>query len=584
MHANNQKRKITEEKVWLKYYSEEAIHAELPKMKALDYIIEINKERIDEPAIHYYGTDITFRQLLKRINAVARSLTALGVKEGDIVSFVSVAIPETIAAIYALNKIGAAANTIDPRMDVNSIKRMVKESGSKILFVIDMAFPKVDRIMDEIKQDKIIVQSPASSLPLLKKAAMMLANRTKISYDHTVIKWSTFIDMGRKSWFNEAPYRGDALVAITYTGGTTGIPKGVMITNDSMNAVGLSFIHCDVHREPGNRFLGIIPVFSAYGMVCGMHMPFCIECTLVPIPKFVPEEIGKLVKMFRPNHVISTPVFIELLVGSKEVRNMDLSFLYTLASGGDSMNEGLEARLNDFRKEHNMQFPLAQGYGMSELSAAASFCVNSIYKEGSVGIPSLNVTVGIFDHSTGEELSYNETGEVCVTGPTMMKGYFNNKKETDFVMRKHDDGLTWIHSGDLGYMDEDGFLYIMGRIKRMITRFDGHKVFPINMEGIIADLEDVHNCAVIGVNDMTHTQGQYPMALVELMPGRDETETCRKIFEYCDQNIEERGKPVAVLPIEALPLTPMGKIDYIALGKRFSKFDYQAWQNNILNI
>ena len=574
--------KISEEKVWLKYYSEEAKNAELPKMKAIDYIIEQNKGRIDEPALHYYGKDITFRDLLKRINAAARAYTALGVKEGDIVSFVSVAIPETIASIYALNKIGAAANTIDPRMDVQSIKRMIMGSGSKITVCLNIAYPKLDIILDEINQEKIIIQSAAESMPVSKQLLVRMASKTKIAYSDKVIKWDTFIHNGKRTWFDEVPYRGDALVAITYTGGTTGIPKGVMITNDSMNAVGLSFIHCDVHRYPGDRFLGIIPVFSAYGMVCGMHMPLCMQFTLVPIPRFVPEQIGKLVKTFRPNHVISTPVFIELLIGSKEVKDMDLSFLYTLASGGDSMNEGLETRLNEFRKQHGMKFPLAQGYGMSELSAAASFCVNSIYKEGSVGIPSLNVTVGIFDPNTGEELGYNETGEVCVTGPTMMKGYFNNKKETDYVMRKHEDGLTWIHSGDLGRMDEDGFLYIMGRIKRMITRFDGHKVFPINMESLVASRDDVHNCAVIGVNDMTHSQGQYPMALVELMPGHDPVVTCKKIYEYCNENLEERGRPVAVLPIETLPLTPMGKIDYIALGKRFGKFDYEKWtQENI---
>lgn len=580
----NTNKKISEEKVWMKYYSEEAKNAQLPKMKAIDYIIERNKHRIDEPAIHYYGTDITFRQLLKRVNAIARSFTALGVKPGDIVSFVSVATPETIASIYALNKIGAAANTIDPRMDVQSIKRMIMGSGSKLTVCMNVAYPKVYPILDDIKQEKVIIQSASTSMPAVKRAALAikLSTRLKISYTENIIKWDTFLHLGKKTWFEEAPYQGDALVAITYTGGTTGFPKGVMITNDSMNAVGLSFIHCDVHREPGDRFLGIIPVFSAYGMVCGMHMPLCMNFTLVPIPRFVPDQIGKLVKTFRPNHVISTPVFIELLIGSREVKDMDLSFLYTLASGGDSMNEGLETRLNEFRKKHGMRFPLAQGYGMSELSAAASFCVNSIYKEGSVGVPSLNVTVGIFDPSTGEELGYNQTGEVCVTGPTMMKGYFNNPKETEFVMRKHEDGLTWIHSGDLGYMDEDGFLYIVGRIKRMITRFDGHKVFPINMESLIASRSDVHNCAVIGVDDMTHTQGQFPMALVELMPGHEEKTTCKEIFKYCDENLEERGKPVAVLPIESLPLTPMGKIDYIALGKRFNKFDYIKWANDNL--
>lgn len=565
--------KITEQKVWMKYYSEEARSAKLPKCKAFDYIIQCNQDRLDAPAIHYYGADISFRSLIRRVEELAAAFTALGVKEGDIVSFLSVATPETIAAVYALNKIGAASNTIDPRMDVASIQRMISNSGSKILVVLDIAFPKVRPIMTKIAQDKIVVQSAATSLPAVKKFLKTVTTKTDVPYSDKVISWTRFVRGGKGVRYVEAPYQGDALVAITYTGGTTGLPKGVMITNDSMNAVGMNFIHCAVYRNDGDRFLGIIPVFSAYGMVCGMHMPLCLRMTLVPIPKFVPKQIGKLVRDFRPQHVISTPVFIELLIGSKEVEGMDLSFLYTLASGGDSMNEGLENKLNEFRKRHNMCFPLAQGYGMSELSAAASFCVNDVYKQGSVGIPSLNVSVGIFDPETGEELGYHQTGEVCVTGPTMMKGYFNAPEETAYVMRRHDDGQVWIHSGDVGYMDEDGFLYIKGRIKRMITRFDGHKVFPINMENLIADRRDVHNCAVIGVNDRLHSQGQYPLALVELMPGVDPS-VCREIFAFCDENVEERGKPVAVLPVESLPLTPMGKIDYRALEKEYADFDY----------
>lgn len=576
MALSTNTKKITEEKVWMKYYSEEAKTQELPRRKAFDYVMEINGDRLDQPALHYYGRNISFLELNKRVNKAAKAFVALGVKEGDIVSFLSVSVPETIASVYALNKIGAAANTIDPRLDIKSIEKMIKDSGSKILVAIDVAFPKVKMIMDNINQEKIIVQSPADSLPAVKRILKKLTTKNNIPYSDTVITWKQFIAGGKKTYYMEAPYKGDALVAITYTGGTTGIPKGVMITNDSMNAVGMNFIHCDVHREDNDRFLGIIPIFSAYGMVCGMHMPLCIRITLVPIPKFIPNEIGKLVKTFRPNHIISTPVFIELLIGSREVENMDLSFLYTLASGGDSMNEGLENKLNEFRKEHNMRFPLAQGYGMSELSAAASFCVNRIYKQGSVGVPSLNVNVGIFDPETGEELGYNQNGEVCVTGPTMMKGYFNNPEETAYVMRKHDDGQVWIHSGDVGYMDTDGFLFIKGRIKRMITRFDGHKVFPINMESLIANRKDVHNCAVVGVNDCEHSQGQYPLALVELMPGVSAA-ACKKIYDDCHEQLEERGRPVAVLAVEKLPLTPMGKIDYRALEKEYGKYQYTKW-------
>lgn len=578
---NTGRKKITEEKVWMKYYSEEARNAELPHCKAYDYIIERNKDRLDAPALHYYGANISFRDLMHRVDACANGFAALGVKEGEIVSFLSVSIPETIAAVYALNKIGAAANTIDPRMDVSSIQRMIRESGSRFLIVMDVAFPKVRPIMESIGQEKIIVQSAATSLPLVKRVAKTLTTKTDIPYGEKVIKWKQFIRLGRHTVAKEAPYVGDALVAITYTGGTTGHPKGVMMTNDSMNSVGMNFIHSAVFHEDGDRFLGIIPIFAAYGMVCGLHMPLCMRMTLVPIPKFVPNEIGKLVRTFRPQHVISTPVFIELLIGSSEVQKMDLSFLYTLASGGDSMNEGLENKLNVFRKEHNMRYPLAQGYGMSELSAAASFCVNDVYKPGSVGIPSLTVNVGIFDPETGDELGYNRNGEVCVTGPSMMKGYFNNPAETDYVMRRHSDGRIWIHSGDLGYMDEDGFLFIKGRIKRMITRFDGHKVFPINLESLIADRADVYNCAVIGVNDAEHSQGQYPLALVELMPDVEADAACADIFAFCDQNVEERGKPVAVLAVDKLPLTGMGKIDYRELEKAYRTFDYTGWKPGV---
>lgn len=569
--------KITEEKVWMKYYKDGACDASLPKLKAFDYVLELNKYRMNEPALHYYGADISFKDLRRRVDAAARSFTALGVKAGEIVSFLSVSIPETIAAVYALNKIGAAANTIDPRLDVKTISKMIRESGSRFLFVIDVAFPKVEVMMDEINQDLIVVQSAFRSLPTAKRIFKKLTTKNKVHLTENIIGWSEFIIKGVGTIYTEAPYNGDALVAITYTGGTTGTPKGVMLTNDSMNSVAISFIYSDVHRQLGDRFLGIIPIFSAYGMVCGMHMPLCMNFTLVPVPNFVPTTIGKLVRTYRPNHIISTPVFIELLINSAEVQNMDLSFLYTLACGGDSMNEGLEKRLNEFRKKHNMKYPLAQGYGMSELSAAASFCVNRVYKEGSVGIPSLNVNVGIFDAETGEELGYKEVGEVCVNGPSMMKGYFNKPEETANVMRKHDDGRIWIHSGDLGYIDEDGFLYIKGRIKRMITRFDGHKVFPINLESMISELPDVRNCAVVGTDDMINSQGQYPMALIEIVKGADKTKVCRDVFRYCELNAEERGRPVAVVSVEELPLTPMGKIDNKRLEAEYKNFDYLAW-------
>ena len=572
---------ISTEKIWMKHYAEDVANKPMPKCTVYEYLKSSNADRLDDAAINYYGKKITHRQLQANVEECANAFTALGVKAGDIVSFLTVAFPETIAAIYALNKIGATANTIDPRLDVASIARMIKESGSRVLICVDIAYPKVVPILDDIAQDYVITESAARSLPFIKKVVMKLATKTEWPYSEKVMKWDTFLKKGVGYTAVEAPYDGDATVAITYTGGTTGFPKGVMLTNDSMNAAVFNFENAGLQVTDGESFLGIIPVFSAYGMVCGMHMPMCMRTVLLPIPKFDPMKFGKLVKQFRPNHMISTPAFYEMLMNSKEMKGMDLSFLVTLGSGGDTMNEGLEGKLTEFMKEHNIRYPLAQGYGMSELSAAASFSVNDKFKSGSVGIPSVTTTISIFNGETGEEMGYNEIGEVCVTGPSMMKGYFQRPEETDYIMRKHDDGQIWMHSGDIGYMDEDGFLFIVGRVKRMITRFDGHKVFPVTIESKIVEDEEVRNCSVIGVDDRERSQGQYPLVLVELHDGLDKDETCRRLYQKCMDQMEERGKPVAIIPVSEIPLTGAGKNDYRALEEEFKGFDYVAWQKQL---
>ena len=572
---------VSSEKIWMKHYPEESRTAVFPRMKVYSFLKESNKERIHDTAIYYYGTRITVKKLIEKIDRCADAFAALGVKKGDVISLLSASTPESIMVVYALNKIGATLNAIDPRMDVKSIARMICSSGSKILVAIDIAYPKVAMILKDIKQDHIIIQSAGTSLPLLKKIAVKLASRSSIPYGkHGIMNWDTFIEGAKNGVAVEAEYEGDATVAITYTGGTTGFPKGVMLTNDSLNAVAFNFIHAGIVHKPGQRFLGIMPIFSSYGLVCGIHMPLTIGCELALIPRFYPLKMGEYVKKYKPEHMIATPAFYEILIESEEMKNFDLTFMLTMGSGGDSMNAGLEAKLEAFMASHGIRYPLAQGYGMSEVSAAATFCVNDRYRKGSVGIPCIKTTIGIFDPETSEELGYNTPGEVCITGDTMMKGYFNNKEETDYVMRKHADGQIWIHSGDIGYIDEDGFVYIQGRVKRMITRFDGHKVFPITIESFIAEHELVHSCSVIAVDDRERLQGQYPMAVIELVAGVDVSrrdEICREIYAKCHELLEERGRTVAVVCVDEVPLTAMGKNDYRALEKEFKYFDYIAW-------
>ena len=579
-----EKKTVSQEKVWMKYYDPEVRNTDIPRMKIYSLLKEYNQERLQETAIYYYGTKITIKKLIQRIDECADAFAALGVKQGDTVSMLSASTPESIVALYALNKIGATLNAIDPRLDKKGIARMIKGSGSKVLIVIEMAYPKVAAIFSDIKQEHIIVQSAATSLPVFKKIALKVATKSQIPYGKGgVIHWDTFIAGAKNGMAIEAPYVGDATVAITYTGGTTGFPKGVMLTNDSINAVAYNFRHAGIVHEKGQRFLGIMPIFSSYGLVCGLHMPLTMGLELALIPRFYPLKMGEYIKKYKPEHMIATPAFYEILINSEEMKNFDLSFVLTLGSGGDSMNAGLEVKMQEFMDTHGIKYPLAQGYGMSEVSAAATFCVNDRYKKGSVGIPCVATPIGIFDPETGEELGYGESGEVCITGSTMMKGYFNNKAETDHVMRKHADGKVWIHSGDIGYIDEDGFVFIQGRVKRMITRFDGHKVFPITIESFIAEHELVHSCSVIAVDDRERMQGQYPMAVIELVAGVDVSRReaiCREIYDLCQEHLEERGKPVAVVCVNEIPLTGVGKNDYRQLEKDFKYFDYEAWAKN----
>lgn len=579
------KHTVSTEKVWMKHYPPEAQHASPPKMKVYSFLKESNKHRLHDTAIYYYGKRITVHHLIERIDECANAFDALGVKKGDTVSLLSASTPESIIALYALNKIGASVNAIDPRMDVKSIARMIKGSGSEVLIVIEIAYPKVAAIFSDINQRNVIVQSPSTSLPPIKKLATKLVARERIPYGKKgIMSWDTFIKGAKNGNAVEAEYVGDATVAITYTGGTTGFPKGVMLTNDSMNAVAFNFIHSGLVHEDGQRFLGIMPIFSSYGLVCGIHMPLTLGCEVALIPRFYPNKMGEYVRKYKPSHMIATPAFYEILINSDEMKDFDLSFMLTMGSGGDSMNAGLETKLEAFMESHNIRYPLAQGYGMSEVSAAATFCVNDRYKKGSVGIPCIATTIGIFDPETGEELGYGEHGEICITGDTMMKGYYNNKEETEYVMRRHADGKVWIHSGDIGYIDEDGFVYVQGRVKRMITRFDGHKVFPITIESFICDDERVHSCSVIAVDDRERLQGQYPMAVIELVAGIDVSEResiCKDIYNKCHELLEERGRPVAVVCINEIPLTAMGKNDYRTLEKEYKCFDYLAWEKTL---
>lgn len=558
----------SEEKIWLKYLPEASLTAEIPQLTIYRHLRNTCEKRPDGKALYYYGKSVTYGELLQKIDRVADAFCAMGIGEGDYVTFLTPTTPEAIYALYGMNKLGAIPNFVDPRMDIQRILEAIEGVNSKILVTIDLAFPKVQAILGWLKVETIVVTSANTSLPLPAKVVRTLTakNTPKIPYGDNILKWNTLLSRGGGQTAPEIPFREDSVAAITYTGGTTGTPKGVMLTNDGLNSMAESFRLAGVDHRPGDRFLEIMPIFAAYGVGCGIHMPLIMEMETVVVPKFTPDTLGDLIRKYRPNHMMGVPAFYEKIMHSKALWDFDLSFLKTTGCGGDTMNPGLEARFNKFLKEHNGKYCLSQGYGMSEMSGAATCCYSHVYRDDSSGIPLLCNSIGIFDPVTGEELDYYQEGEICMTGRGMMKGYYNMPEETNHVIRRHADGKLWIHSGDIGYLDTDGFVYIKGRIKQIIIKFDGHKVFPVQIEGIISRHKAVGACAVVGIPDPDHGQGQVPLGIVELKStlgaDADKEAIRREILELCDQVCEERGKPADVVFIDHMLHTALNKHDY----------------------
>lgn len=317
----------------------------------------------------------------------------------------------------------------------------------------------------------------------------------------------------------------------------------------------------------GERFLEIMPPFIAYGLVFGFFIPFCasLENTLIPV--FEPKKFAELVLKYKPNHVVGVPTFFESLANSAEVGNQKLDFLMCAITGGDRLLASTEEHINQFLKEHGCKYKILKGYGMTEMGSAATFTSSELCNiPGSVGIPSHLTEVKVINHETGEELGYNVQGELCMTGSTMMLGYYQNDCETNRVMRKHSDGKLWIHTGDIGYMTEDGVIYIVDRIKRMVIRPDGHNVWPSRIEEVVTQHPGVKECAVVGMPNFENKNGKIPTAFMVVEAGYEATQNLiEDIDRFSKVYLPERDVAMEYRFVDKLPLTLVGKVDYRAL-------------------
>ena len=554
------------DKPWLKYYNENNIDKERLNCSAYDYMKYYNINNLSYNAINYMGNIITYKELLDKVDDVTKSLINLNVKSGDVVTLIMANIPENIYLFYAINRLGAVANIIDPRLKTDEIVDIVNNNKSKLVIAIDSFMNKKNILNIKKNSDieNIVLVNPLETLKNNKLISFAISCKEKINYhlsNKNFIRWSDFVNNGRNVNLSDIPkYDEEKDAIMVRTGGTTGKPKIVVLSNKNLNEMANQHFLGEYNFNKKDLFLNFLPPFIAYGICGATHMPLVLGLENILIPKFDAKDFPKLMKKYKPNVVFGGPILYEKMMNSKKTKNIDLSSLRVPVSGGDTMNIELENKINKYFKDNNCYHTIGQGYGMTEVSSSACYSKESSYVIGSVGIPLINNSISIFDTDTMEEKMINEEGEICIKTNTMMSGYYNNDEENSKVIKMHEDGTMWVHTGDIGKMNNNGNLFVIGRMKRMIVS-NGSKIFPISVESIICKNPYVESCVVVGAEHKTLRH--VPVAHIVLNDNNIDKE---KLINELDKEIKKE-LPDYYLPFiyvfrHDMPLTSIDKVDY----------------------
>lgn len=553
---------------WYSYYDGIKQHIDYPNISIYSLLEQTANNHLDNISYNYYGNKKNYKEFLKQIDECARAFKQLGVKHNDAVSICMPNTPEAIISFYALNKIGAVANMIHPLSAENEIKYYINISKSKYIITLDIAFNKINHIIDDTKIKNVIVVSAADSMPLYMKILYKLTKgrKVKLESSSSIIYWKDLIKLGK--YYNKKikyNFSGDDVAVILYSGGTTGYPKGIELTNLNFNALAMQSFEACACLEPKDKVLSIMPVFHGFGLGICIHTVQYFGGTSILLPQFSAKTFGKLIKKYKPNVIAGVPTLYEALLRNKNLDGYDLSFLKCVISGGDSLSISLKKKIDKFLHEHGANIQVREGYGLTECVTGSCLTPMNYYREGSIGIPYPDTYYKIVKPETIDEVEYGTEGEIVISGPSVMKGYLNADDETKTTLKKHSDGRIWLHTGDIGYMDKDGFIYFKQRLKRVIIS-SGYCIYPQYIENIIDSHPDVLMSCVIGVDHPYKVQ--VAKAFIVLKDNKKGTdEILKSIKEYCEKNLAKYSWPYEYEFKDELPKTLVGKVAYNELIK-----------------
>lgn len=554
---------------WLKYFGDMPAHLDYPKGSMYEAVREsaITKKKMNSVAYEFQGKKTNYKQFLNKIEVLGKAYKNIGIDEGDMVTVCMPNTPQGVDTFYALNRIGAVPAMIHPLSAVGEIAFYINSTQSKAVLVVDLFYEKVLEALKQVKHPvKVVVAHIKDELPFPLNMLYPLTVKKKpapLPKDNkNVIDWSDFISGGKKVKLSDKFPKAEDTAVILFSGGTTGTSKGIQLTNLNMNALAAQVAANAGFTMEGLRMFSVMPLFHGFGLGVGIHTALMASGTCIIIPQFTIKTYARDVKKYKPNVIVGVPTLYEALLRS-EGFDFDLSFLRGMFCGGDSLSVELKKKVDKFLKDHNATIQVREGYGTTECVTASCLTPYDTYREGSIGIPLSDTYYTIVNPNNDTELPYGEEGEICICGPTVMKGYLNNAEETASTLRRHEDGNLWLHTGDLGYMDEDGFVYYKQRMKRLII-VSGINVYPSQVENAIDAHPDVLLSCAVGIPD------PYKMhvvkAFVVLRQGVEPSDKIKEeIIENCKKNVSRYGVPREIEFRTELPKTLVGKVAYRVL-------------------
>ena len=556
---------ITAKTPWKDHLGELPMHMEYPDCTMFEAVKAIADEYPDNVAFDFMGRSTTYRRMVENIENCAKALKTIGVRENDKVTIALPNCPQAIYMFYAVNLVGAVANMVHPLSAEKEIEFYLNESGSVTAITLDQFYNKFENIRKNTSVVNIIIASVKDELSQPLKAGYMLTEGRKIKRipkDAPVIRWREFMRMSRMCFYNyKVKRKAEDPAVILYSGGTTGTTKGIVLTNLNFNALGMQVVATNPMFKVGDRMLSAMPMFHGFGLGVCIHTMLEEGGRCLLLPRVTPKEYAK--QIVKCNFIAGVPTLYEALLRLPSMEKADLSKLKGVFSGGDSLSIELKKKLDKFLSEHGAKVGVREGYGTTETVTACCLTPPHMAKEGSIGLPFPDTYIKIVKPDTDEELPYGEEGEILLAGPTVMKEYMNHPDETAKTLRTHADGLTWVYTGDLGVMDDEGFIYFRGRAKRMIIS-SGYNVYPGQIENILDANELVQMSCVIGVPDPYRVQKVKAFVkLAKGVPANDETK--QKLMDYCRKNIAKYALPYDIEFKDDMPKTLVGKVAYRAL-------------------